>query len=72
MPKTNIEFWRDKIAANVTRDKSNQVDLVRLGWQVQVVWECDIKKDVHGVATQLIVLLSLSKAGNAKRQQCSR
>ena len=46
MPKTNIEFWQDKIAANIKRDKSNQSDLAKMGWQVLVVWECDIKKDV--------------------------
>lgn len=47
MPKTNIEFWQDKITANIKRDKSNQDDLAKLGWQVLVVWECDIKKDVN-------------------------
>src|SRR6266567_6841005 len=72
MPKTNIEFWQNKIAANVMRDKSNQDDLVKLGWQTLVVWECDIKKDVCDVVKQVIVLMSLSKTGNSKRPQCSR
>jgi DNA mismatch endonuclease (patch repair protein) len=53
MPKTNVEFWQDKIAANIKRDKANQGDLVKLGWQVLVVWECDIKKKVHEVANQI-------------------
>src|ERR1039457_5292958 len=54
MPKTNIEFWQDKIAANIKRDKSNQGDLEKLGWRVFVVWECDIKKDVRRVVEQLV------------------
>lgn len=54
MPKTNIEFWQDKIIANIKRDKSNQGDLEKLGWQVLVVWECDIKKDVNTTVNDII------------------
>lgn len=49
MPKTNAEFWQNKIQANVKRDKANQIDLAKLGWQALVVWECNIKKDVRAV-----------------------
>lgn len=58
MPKSNIEFWQKKIAANIQRDKSNQDDLEKMGWQVLVVWECDIKKDVCGVVKQAVDLIS--------------
>ncbi|NVN93043.1 MAG: DNA mismatch endonuclease Vsr [Desulfuromonadales bacterium] len=58
MPKTNIEFWQDKIAANIKRDKSNQDDLEKMGWQVLVVWECDIKKNVQEVANQITLTLA--------------
>jgi DNA mismatch endonuclease (patch repair protein) len=53
MPKTNIEFWQGKITANITRDKNNRDDLAKLGWQVLVAWECEIKKDVFDVAKQI-------------------
>lgn len=54
MPKTNAEFWQNKIQANVTRDKANQNDLVKLGWQALVVWECDIKNDVKTVVKNAV------------------
>jgi DNA mismatch endonuclease (patch repair protein) len=54
LPKTNIEFWQNKIAANVRRDKSNHDELLKLGWQAFVVWECDIKKDLSGVIKRLV------------------
>jgi len=53
MPKTNAEFWQNKIQANVARDKANQNDLVKLGWQALIAWECDIKKDVQKVTKQI-------------------
>lgn len=54
MPKTNVEFWQDKITANVKRDKSNQADLEKMGWRVLVVWECDTKKDVGNVVKNVV------------------
>ena len=68
MPKTNIEFWQDKIAANIKRDKSNQDDLAKFGWQVLVVWECDIKKDVQEVANQIRSIVIGALFGSEKME----
>ena len=43
LPKTNVDFWRQKIAMNIARDYANGVDLRLAGWKVIRVWECDIK-----------------------------
>jgi len=43
LPSTREEFWTDKIAANVERDKRNIAELKRLGWSIAVVWECSVK-----------------------------
>ena len=44
LPKSNIEFWKEKIERNVARDIRNEEELKSLGWHVIRVWECDIKK----------------------------
>ena len=44
-PKNNAEFWREKINRNVERDKEIQRKLEGLGWNVLIVWECELKKD---------------------------
>lgn len=42
-PATNIEFWRNKFAANVSRD-AKQIEVLESGrWRVLVVWECETK-----------------------------
>lgn len=43
-PKTNIEFWNEKIDKNIKRDQLDIIKLRELGWRVLVVWECEIKK----------------------------
>jgi len=42
-PKTRTEFWQNKFDKNVARDKRNIKDLETLGWNVIVVWECELK-----------------------------
>ncbi len=43
LPKSNIEFWTEKIEHNVTRDVRNEAELKSIGWRVFRVWECEIK-----------------------------
>ena len=44
LPKSNIEFWEEKIDRNIARDIRNEEELKSHGWHVIRVWECDIKK----------------------------
>ncbi len=43
MPDTNIEFWMRKIGSNVERDNNNITKLKEMGWNVIVIWQCEIK-----------------------------
>ena len=45
-PKSNVEFWQNKILSNVTRDEQNYLILEKQGWNVIVVWECQLKKNI--------------------------
>jgi DNA mismatch endonuclease, patch repair protein len=42
-PKTNVDYWRNKIARNRSRDHDNRNKLNNLGWDVLVIWECELK-----------------------------
>ena len=41
-PTTNARFWQEKIARNRERDTRNQELLRAAGWNVIVVWECQL------------------------------
>lgn len=43
-PKNNEEFWKNKISGNIRRDADNYTLLEQMGWNVIVVWECQLKK----------------------------
>lgn len=43
-PKTNVDYWREKIARNVRRDAASNEALLSKGWQFAIVWECETKR----------------------------
>lgn len=57
MPESNVEFWKDKFANNVSRDAENYRILEESGWTVVVIWECEIKKDLDGALKRITIHL---------------
>jgi len=41
-PKSNADYWVPKIERNRQRDVKDLAELERLGWDVRIVWECDL------------------------------
>lgn len=41
LPKSRLDYWEPKIAANRNRDARNVADLHALGWDVLTVWQCE-------------------------------
>jgi DNA mismatch endonuclease, patch repair protein len=41
VPKSNIQFWREKFEKNVARDTRVRIGLEGMGWRVAVIWECE-------------------------------
>lgn len=52
MPKSNTEYWESKIKNNITRDKTTYDSLSALGWNVLIVWECELKKDKRDITLE--------------------
>jgi DNA mismatch endonuclease (patch repair protein) len=42
-PKSNSDYWADKLRRNVERDATRRAELRRSGWKTLVVWECQTK-----------------------------
>ena len=47
LPKSNIEFWDNKLENNRLRDNHNINQLCSSGWNVIIVWECELKKAIR-------------------------
>ena len=43
LPKTNEEFWQEKITRNKQRDQESVRLLREKGWNVIIIWECELK-----------------------------
>ena len=47
LPKTNTEFWKEKIGKNKERDLKERMQLRNMGWHVVLLWECQLKSKVR-------------------------
>lgn len=52
LPKSRLDFWREKLEGNAARDKRNLELLAQNGWRTLVVWECELK-DMKQVAARV-------------------
>lgn len=43
-PGSNVNFWQEKFKKNVERDLRKELELVRRGWRVATIWECETRK----------------------------
>jgi DNA mismatch endonuclease, patch repair protein len=43
VPKTRTRWWINKIKGNKETDKRNDRRLVKVGWKIITLWECQLK-----------------------------
>ncbi len=51
LPKSNVEFWKEKIERNIERDRESMQALLDLGWKVIRVWECELRNKANREVT---------------------
>ena len=60
-PKSRQEFWYRKFEATVKRDREKKGKLEEEGWDVIVVWECQLNKDADKVAGKISSMIKKKK-----------
>lgn len=68
MPKTRQEYWTEKFRRNAERDAATVATLAGLGWNVEVIWECEARdKDLGDRLKGLFGLLRSELRPAAKK-----
>ncbi len=47
LTKSNVDFWKEKIERNIERDRESMQALLKLGWKVLRVWECELRNKAN-------------------------
>jgi DNA mismatch endonuclease (patch repair protein) len=53
LPRTRSEWWAAKLGRNAERDAENIRRLTGLGWEVEIVWECEVRASGNKLADRL-------------------
>lgn len=62
----NAALWREKIETNKKRDRRNTEQAAAAGWIVVRIWECEIRRDVQGVAERVATITDADRAASQK------
>jgi DNA mismatch endonuclease (patch repair protein) len=54
MPKTNTEFWENKLRVNIERDKKAKEYLSANNWKIEILWECELENNFENIIQKLI------------------
>lgn len=65
LPKSNVEFWKEKIERNIERDRESMQALLDLGWKVIRVWECELRNKANREAILNKIYNSITTSGNS-------
>ena len=62
VPKSNVDFWKVKVAKNIERDLQNAQRLDILAWTIITVWECELtKKNLEATTNRIEADLRAAK-----------
>ena len=70
LPKSNQSFWIEKFSANKSRDKRVSKQLIKLGWSVITIWQCQTR-DFSALNRRLANSLSLQMNLPKRRRSSS-
>jgi len=42
-PNSNIDFWKAKVEKNKRRDRKAKSELAKQGWEILIVWDCELR-----------------------------
>lgn len=57
LPKHNADYWIPKLQRNVERDAEVQRELREEGWEVVVIWGCELKKSPEEAVNRVVAVL---------------
>ena len=68
-PGRSGDYWDEKIALNIERDRQVDAVLEDAGWTVVRVWDFEIRRDMLGVVGRVVEALSERADGHAGWQR---
>ena len=68
-PGRSGQYWDDKIARNVERDRTADAALASLGWSVVRVWDFEVRRDLDSVVARVLQALAERTTGAAQWQR---
>lgn len=67
MPKSNTDYWRNKLNRNIERDKEVTTYYYNSGWNILRIWEHEFKVDFTYSIKEITNFINIQKEKRSKR-----
>ncbi|MDW2878147.1 MULTISPECIES: very short patch repair endonuclease [Bacillaceae] len=67
IPKSNVEFWTEKLTRNQERDKEVTDYYKEKGWNIMRLWEHEIRSEFDSTIEKISAFIDASKLAYEKR-----
>ena len=64
MPKSNVEFWKNKLERNQARDWETSTFYQEKGWNILRIWEHEIRKEFDQTMQKIVSFIEGAKERN--------
>lgn len=64
IPKSNTDYWTEKIAKNIARDRKVTMHYQDTGWNLYRIWEHEVRDDFFGTIDKISDYIEQSKKLN--------
>lgn len=61
MPKSNVNYWNEKINRNKQRDEELNKKYKEMNWKIIRIWEHEIMKDLESIIDKIEVIVEKNK-----------
>ena len=69
LPKSRQDYWREKFDRNRERDERARIELEAAGWEVYIIWECEISSELEANIGKISAFLDASASWAPARHQ---
>ena len=71
LPKSQLDYWKEKIEKNKNRDRKSLKQLKEMGWRVIIIWNCQLRTNKNARISLPKILKEITILSEGVAKECN-
>lgn len=71
LPKSHLDYWKEKIEKNKNRDRKSLKQLKEMGWRVIIIWNCQLRTNKNARISLPKILKEITILSEGVAKECN-